>query len=234
MSTTPVFGITLGEEGQANGWTTANELFRMLELFGGTLQFIEFERVAEPTVGISEGDTYWTDASCTGTNWSTHGNEIATYLNGAWTFYDPTSTGLDVDGIWAFDVANDVPLVFSSVTDTWRAVATEQSVAFVRANPTLGLTATAFFTNKAITITEIRAARTGGTDIDWTLYHDTTAQGTGNTIIARTSTASGSGDDLTSFTDATVPADSFVTYVQGTTGGSPTEIALQIFYTEDA
>lgn len=233
MATTPVFGITLGEEGQASGWPTANELFRLIELFGGTLQFIEVDRVAEPTSGLSEGDTYWTEASCTGTNWSTHGNEIATYLNAAWEFYDPASGGLDIDGIYGYDVANDKPIVFSSVTDTWRTLPTEKSTTFVYYSPALATTATVLFTNKAITITEIRSARTGGTDIDWTLYHGTTCHSTSNTIIARTVTATGSGNDLTSFTDATVPADSFITYVQGSTGGTPTEIVLQVFYTED-
>jgi hypothetical protein len=100
-------------------------------------------------------------------------------------------------------------------------------------SPGAGEDITVFFTDRAITITEIRAVRTGGTDIDWTLYHDTAAHGTTNTIVARTSTAATPGDDLISFSDPTIPADSFITYVQGTTDGSPTEISITIIYTED-
>lgn len=100
-------------------------------------------------------------------------------------------------------------------------------------SPGAGEDISVFFTDRAITVQEIRAVRTGGTDIDWTLYHDTAAHGTTNIIVARTSTATTPGDDLTAFSDPTIPADSFVTYVQGTTDGSPTEISITIIYTED-
>ncbi len=90
-----------------------------------------------------------------------------------------------------------------------------------------------FFTNQAITISEVRAARVGGTDMEWGLWHGTTIHSTALTVLSVTDMSTGSGDDLTAFTDPTVPADSFITYEQGTTSGTPTNMSVTIFYTED-
>ncbi|MCP4661039.1 MAG: DUF2793 domain-containing protein [bacterium] len=125
MSTTPVFGITLGEEGQASGWPTANELFRKLELLAGTLQFIDFN-LNTPPGSPAEGDTYWTGGSPTG-DWATHDHEIVTYFNAEWIFIDPKSDGLDIDGIYAFKSDQNQAIVFSTTTDSWGSIARMQS-----------------------------------------------------------------------------------------------------------
>ena len=70
------------------------------------------------------------------------------------------------------------------------------------------------FTNRAITVTEMRAVLVGSAtpSVTWTIRHSTDRSAAGNQVVtggtATTSTTTGS--DVTSFNDATIPADSFI------------------------
>ena len=100
-----------------------------------------------------------------------------------------------------------------------------------------------FFTNAAITITEMRSTTVGGTSVLWSLYHYATdranAVASGNEVCTAgttTSTADTNGIDQPTddaFNDATIPADSWVVLSIETVTGVVTEFGLTIFYTKD-
>ncbi len=95
---------------------------------------------------------------------------------------------------------------------------------------------TFFFTNKAITITEIRAVRVGGTTATWTVRHESTPDRTqtGIEVVTggTTTTSATAGSDVTTFNDATIPADSFV-WIETSGTVDVDELHITIFYTED-
>lgn len=93
-----------------------------------------------------------------------------------------------------------------------------------------------FFTNKAITVTEIRAITVGTSpSTTWTIKHETNRSSSGNPIITAgtTTTSQTSGNDLTSFNDATILADSFVWLETTATSGTVNDLSITIFYTID-
>jgi len=90
-----------------------------------------------------------------------------------------------------------------------------------------------WYTNTALTVDEVQAARVGGTDIEWTLYHGDEILSTNTTILTSTDMSTGAGDNHVAFSDATVPANKWISYVQGTTSGTPTQMSISVFYTED-
>jgi len=94
-----------------------------------------------------------------------------------------------------------------------------------------------FFTQIAITITEMRAVVRGSTpSVPWFVKHhatDRTNAGTALVTAGTTTTSETAGDDVTSFDDATIPADSFVWLETGTVTGTVAEFHLTIIYTED-
>jgi hypothetical protein len=103
-------------------------------------------------------------------------------------------------------------------------------------NPTSSEDISMFFTNKAITITEIRAVVIGTTpSVTWTIRHNATDRSAvGNEVVTSgtTTTSTTSGSDVTSFNDATIPADSFVWMETTAQTGTVTELHITIIYRE--
>ena len=102
-------------------------------------------------------------------------------------------------------------------------------------NPTNAEDATWFFTNRAITLTQVRAVLVGGTtpSITYQIMHNTDRSAAGNTVTtsaAVTNTTTGADATLD---DATVPADSWVWLETTAQSGSPVEIAVFAEYTDD-
>jgi hypothetical protein len=93
-----------------------------------------------------------------------------------------------------------------------------------------------FFTNKAITITEIRAVIYGSPTptVTWTVKFATLRTAAGTEVITggTTTTSTGAGDDITTFNDATIPADNHV-WLETTASSQCDWLALTLFYTED-
>ena len=99
------------------------------------------------------------------------------------------------------------------------------------------------FTNKAITITEMRCVLVAGTSVLWSVYHHTaraTAVASGAEVCTAgttTLTSDTDGSDIPTetdtFDDATVPADRFLVLSIETVTGAVTEFGLTIFYTVD-
>jgi hypothetical protein len=95
-----------------------------------------------------------------------------------------------------------------------------------------------FFTNKAITATELRLVTKGTTpSTGIILYHaldrSHTAGSGATTIVTQTVTSTTTGHSLTSFDDATIPADSFVWIDVGTVTGTVTTVSGTMFGTKD-
>jgi hypothetical protein len=91
--------------------------------------------------------------------------------------------------------------------------------------PTSGDDVSWFFTNRAITATELRLVSVGtSVSSAVVLKHATDRSAAGTTIYSGTITSTTTGHDITSFSDATIPADSFVWWEVGTTTGTITNI----------
>lgn len=117
-------------------------------------------------------------------------------------------------------------------------VATEFSKSITVEDPTASEDITMFFTNKAITITEMRAVLLGSStpSVTWTIrHHATDRSNAGNEVVTSgtTTTSTTGGSDVTSFNDATIPADSFVWLETTAQSGTVDEIGITIFYTID-
>jgi len=97
---------------------------------------------------------------------------------------------------------------------------------------------TFFHTPIAITITEINAVIRGTTpSVLWFIKHATMTTGrdsAGTAVItAGTTTTDEGGVSITSFDDATIPADSFLWIETTTVSGTNDELHLSVVYTED-
>ena len=96
---------------------------------------------------------------------------------------------------------------------------------------------TIFFTNKAITITEIRAVLIGSDtpSVTWTVRRSGQRSFVGvEAVTGGTTTAdTGLGSDVTSFDSAGLPADSFVWLETTAQSGTVVELSVTIIYTED-
>jgi len=103
-------------------------------------------------------------------------------------------------------------------------------------SPTASENLSMFYTNVAITVTQITSVILGSTSVTFDIEHGTsraTATGTGviGTDVVCNSTTT--GVVTTTFTDATIPADSFVWLSTSALSGTPTEFNVTVEYTED-
>ena len=94
------------------------------------------------------------------------------------------------------------------------------------------------FTNRAITITEMRAVLIGSStpSVTWTIRHNATdrsAAGSEVVTSGTTTTSTTSGSDVTAFNDATIPLDSFIWLETTAQSGVVTELSVTIVYTVD-
>jgi hypothetical protein len=102
-------------------------------------------------------------------------------------------------------------------------------------NPTAAEDASVLFSNRAITITKIRAVVRGTVpSVTWTVRHavlDRSATGAEVVTGGTTTTSQTAGSDVTVFNDATIAADSFVWLETTAQTGTVDEITVTIFYT---
>lgn len=91
---------------------------------------------------------------------------------------------------------------------------------------------------RASTITKIRAVLVGSStpSVTWTIRHSTDRSAAGNEVVTGGTTTTGvtTGDTVTSFDDASVPADSWVWLETTAQSGTVALLAITIFYKEDA
>jgi hypothetical protein len=94
---------------------------------------------------------------------------------------------------------------------------------------------TMFYADEAITIEKIICVLTGTIpSVTWGLNHSTLRNTAGTSIVTGTTTDLSSGSTVTSFADATVPADSHIWFVTTATSGTIDSLSLTVQYTQDA
>lgn len=103
-------------------------------------------------------------------------------------------------------------------------------------NPTATEDLTMFYTDDAITVTKLVFVITGSTSVTTTIRHSTDRNATGNEVVTGGTTANSTttGNVVTSFNDATIPADSFVWLETTALSGTPTTLSVTVFYRQDA
>lgn len=111
-----------------------------------------------------------------------------------------------------------------------------KAISFVEASPTTGVDKTLFFTPVAITVTKLATVVRGTTPsctVD--IHHSTDRSAAGNALIASpaATTSESTGSVVTSFDDATIPADSWVWLEIDATSGTVDEVAGVIVFTQD-
>jgi len=94
------------------------------------------------------------------------------------------------------------------------------------------------FTNRAITVTEMRAvllATIGAQSVTWTIRHQADRSNVGNEVVTggtQTQVIT-TGTDVIAFDDATIGADSFIWLETTEQGGTVTELHVSVIYTVD-
>lgn len=127
----------------------------------------------------------------------------------------------------------------NATTASWQVPpGRQQEKSITIESPTNAEDLSIFFTNRAITITEMRAVLVGSASpsVTWTIRHSATDRSaTGNAVVTggTTTTSVTSGSDVTSFNDATIPADSFVWLETTAKSGTVGQLHVTIVYTID-
>lgn len=134
------------------------------------------------------------------------------------------------------DAAGGGTIAYGDITGTPTVPTLSKSVTIP--DPVTNEDVTLFYTPVAITITQIAAVIRGTTpSVLWFIKHATMTTGrdsAGTAVItAGTTTTDEGGVSITSFDDATIPADSFLWVETTTVSGTNDELALTVVYTED-
>lgn len=130
------------------------------------------------------------------------------------------------------DIARDSELHAQSHTIASHSDKIQESYGGTLEDPDATEDLTIGFTNRAITVTEIRAVLLGSAtpSVTWTIRHSTDRNATGNEVVTggTTTTSTTTGSDVTSFNDATIPLNSFIWIETTAKSGTVTEIHITI------
>jgi len=103
-------------------------------------------------------------------------------------------------------------------------------------NPIAADNETVMYTDRAITINKVVSVLVYGgvSTVTWNLYHNTSRVG-GNKVwnSDKTTTSTTTGDVVTSFDDATIPANSYIYWYCESETGTEGQIEIFMFYTVD-
>lgn len=146
--------------------------------------------------------------------------------------FDANGTGNSLSNVEVADLASGAKSGGGSTLET------EFSKSITIESPSDSEDLSMFFTNKAITVTEIRAVIRGSStpSVTWTIRHNATDRSaTGNEVVTggTSTTSTTSGSDVTSFNDADIPADSFVWLETTAQSGTVDELNVTVMYTID-
>ncbi len=136
----------------------------------------------------------------------------------------------------AADGAGTDDLLAFNGTD-WVPVKARREKHITIESPTASEDISHFFSNRAITITEMRAVlvqSAASPSVTWTVRHGTDRSAAGAEVVTggTVTTSETTGSDVVSFNDATIIADSFV-WIVTTASTNTQQIHITIFYTED-
>lgn len=86
----------------------------------------------------------------------------------------------------------------------------------------------------ATTLTKLRIVLRGTTpSVTWTLRHDSVRTAAGTVVATGTSTNTTTGDEVTSFSDATIPAGNHLWLETSAVGGTVLSFRMTVIGTED-
>lgn len=92
-----------------------------------------------------------------------------------------------------------------------------------------------FYVDKAVTVDKIICVIAGTTpSITWGVNHGTDRSGAGTSVITATTISTTTGDSITAFADATIPAESYVWFVSTATSGTITALNMTVNFKQDA
>lgn len=111
-----------------------------------------------------------------------------------------------------------------------------QSKSITIESPTAAEDLSMWYTDDAITITKIVFVITGSTSATTTIRFGSDRSATGTEVVTGGTTANSTttGNVVTSFNDATIPADNFIWLETTALSGTPTSLSVTIFYRQDA
>ena len=234
MANDPHSNTPLLTEGQSQAELTANAA---LSTISGFCQLCVESGLTTnnntPPGSPTDGLRYWVGTSPTGA-WATHASTVATYLAGLWTFTAAQ------EGWIAWDRTSDKLYRFTSTTVKVEiAPLAEHSKHITILNPTTTEDTVIAWFNRASTITRIvfGIKGTGSPSRMVTIRKnsDRSATGTevvtGGTVVTNTTT----GQTVTSFNSASIPAGNFL-WLETTAGSGTTitELYVTVWYTEDS
>lgn len=161
------------------------------------------------------------------------------HVSVAWT-QSAAPTGLsatDNGKIW-WDTDTDLLyLCTDGTTDTFVLIGSVPNLikGITVENPTSSENITMFFTDTAITISQITSLVQGTTpSVTFSIQHGADrSSGTEVVTGGITETSTTTGTQTTSFDDATIPANSWVWITTNASSGTVTELSVSIEYTED-
>lgn len=196
-----------------DGWTGSVQVTTLGTIATGTWQ--------GTTVAVNQGGT--------GVTTSTGTTNVV--LSGSPTIVTPTIASIANVGTGS-PTAQKI-LKGDSAWETY-----ERDKTFNLEDPTASEDGPHFFTNKAITVTEMRAVLVGSAtpSVTWTIRHavlDRNATGAEVVTGGTTTTSTTAGSDVTAFNDATIPADSYVWLETTAQSGTVTRLGITVFFTED-
>lgn len=164
--------------------------------------------------------------------------------SGAWDFGGATSVEVpNGAGGATVDAAGELCVDTTAATLNFYDGAAErvlnpiQSKSITVETPTSSEDISIFFADDAITITKLVAVLVGSStpSVTWTIRHHTDRSNAGNEVVTSgtTTTSTTTGSVVTSFNDATVPADSFLWLETTAQSGTVGQIHITIFYRQD-
>jgi len=174
-------------------------------------------RITVPSHGLTVGEYYFSD-------WKTAGTLTAT---------EPPQFSNPLVFVETEDIIHVLPFRPSQIN--------EVSAPFIKGvgveSPTSSEDITMFFTDDAITITQMNAVLRGSStpSVTWTVRHDTDRSATGTEVVTSgtTTTSTTTGSEITSFNDETIPAGSWIWLETTAQSGTVDEINVTIEYTVD-
>jgi hypothetical protein len=145
-------------------------------------------------------------------------------------------------GAAALVAGRQIPLTYDGTvfrmppSSSGLAASTPFSKAITIESPTSSEDITLFFTDDAITITQLNAVCVGSTpSVTYTIRHGSDRSATGNEVVTSgsTTTSTTMGDEVTSFNDATIAAGSWVWLETTAQSGTVGTVNITIEYTRD-
>jgi hypothetical protein len=234
---TKILNLAELAEDQDQAEIAVNEIVRVLD--GHSHFGVKDKDTVTPPGSPAEGDFYHLGVSPTGA-WSGQGGDIAMYFNSTWFFLTPQERFL----MWV----DDENILYAYDGSTWTDItatgggggSVKQRASITVEGPSATEDLSFAYVDVAVTIAEMAAVLvapvTSTPSVSWTVKHHTDRSNAGNAVVTAgtTTTSESTGDKITSFNDATIPASSFI-WLETTASNltSSEHIFVSIRYTED-